>query len=173
MNLHHEIISESSFKNQHLYVKEYQMKKIYDGKLYLYFSIIVFGLGIILALIFLYSACMVEPEIKKLLSSEDNLNENLKKAYFKLKDPQIFARYQNFDNTAIPIKNIIQVYDKKIANNESFEKNDKIYLQLLLDRRELGSALTRNTMIFFFTLTILGMLLYFYELKQKKVNANN
>jgi hypothetical protein len=147
------------------------MTKINDGKLYLYFSIIVFGLGVILALVFLYSACIVEPEIRGLLSNEENIDVNLKQAYIKLKDPQIFARYQNFDNTAMPIKNIIQVYDKKIAGSEPFEKNDKIYLQLLMDRRELGSGLTRNTMIFFFALTILGMLFYFYELKQKKAGA--
>jgi hypothetical protein len=146
------------------------MLKINDSKLYLYFSIIVFGLGIILGLVFLYSACIVEPEIRNLLSSGENLNENFKKAYIKLKDPQIFARYQNFDNTGMPIKNIIEVYDKKIAANEPFDKNDKIYLQLLMDRRELGSGLTRNTMIFFFVLSIVGFLFLLYELKQKKDN---
>ncbi len=146
------------------------MKKIDDSKLYLYFSIIVFVLGILLGLVFLYSACIVEPEIKNLLSNEENVNENLKKAYIKLKDPQIFARYQNFDSTAMPIKNIIEVFDKKIKANEPFDKNDIIYLQLLMDRRELGSGLTRNTMIFFFILSVLGMLFYFYELKQKRTS---
>lgn len=147
------------------------MKKIDDSKLYLYFSIIVFVLGILLGLVFLYSAYIVEPEIKNLLSSEENINENLKRAYNKLKNPQIFARYQNFDNTAMPIKNIMQVYDKKISANEPFDKNDKMYLQLLMDRRELGADLTRNTAIFFFILTVLGMLFYFYELKQKRINT--
>ncbi|MFH0975771.1 MAG: hypothetical protein V1874_08300 [Spirochaetota bacterium] len=144
------------------------MKTINDSKLYLYFIIITFCIGIILGLIFSYSAFIVEPEIKELILSEDNIDENLKKAYQKLKDPQIFARYENFDFHAVSIKSIINVYDKKLETNEEFSKNDRIYLQILLNRRELGSLLTRNTMIFFFLLSLLGSAFYIYELKKSK-----
>jgi len=139
------------------------MRKINDSKIYMYFMMITFALGIVLGLIFSYSAFFVEPEIKALLSTDDNLSENYRKAYIKLRSPQIFARYENFDRAAMPIKTILKVYDEKIEKNDTFDKNDKMYLQVLLDRRELGSLLTRNTMIFFFLLTVLGMLFYLIE----------
>ncbi len=139
------------------------MIKINDKKLYFYFSIITFILGIILGIIFTYSAFIVEPEIRELLSLEDNINENYKKAYLILRDPQIFARYENFDRKASSIKSILKAYDERINNNENFVANDKIYLERLLDRRERGSLLTRNTMIFFFLLTLLGLIFYFFE----------
>jgi hypothetical protein len=144
------------------------MKKINDGKLYFYFIIITFATGILLGFVFAYSAFLVEPEIKYLLSNEDNINENYQKAFIKLKNPQIFARYENFDQTGMRIKTIIQVYDEKIEKNIIFDKNDKRYLELLLERREMGALLTRNTMIFFFLLSVVGLIFYIYEKKQNK-----
>ena len=84
------------------------MKKINDTKLYFYFIIITFAIGILLGFIFLYSTVFVEPDINKLLLAEDNINENYKNAYIKLKSPHIFARYQNFDSEASSIENIFQ-----------------------------------------------------------------
>ena len=144
------------------------MKKINDSKLYFYFIIITLAVGLLLGLVFSYSAFMVEPEIKKLLASEDNINENYKKAFIKLKNPQIFARYENFDQAGMRIKTIIRVYDERIENNISFEESDKKYLELLLERREMGALLTRNTMIFFFLLSILGLAFYSYEKRKNK-----
>lgn len=147
------------------------MKIINDSKLYLYFTLISFIIGILLLLIYSYSAFIVEPEIKKLISSEDNIDENYKKAFIKLKDPQIFARYENFDRISIPIKTIIKVYDAKIEANEAFVRNDVVYLQILLDRRLLGSQLTKNTTIFFFLLALLGAAFYLFERKTNKCNS--
>lgn len=144
------------------------MKKINDSKLYFYFIIITFAIGILLGLVFSYSAFLVEPEIRNFLSSEDNINENYRKAFIELKNPQIFARYENFDQTGMRIKIIIQVYNEKIEKNILFDKNDKRYLELLLERREMGALLTRNTMIFFFLLSVLGLIFYVYEAKQNK-----
>ncbi|MBN2038431.1 MAG: hypothetical protein JW864_00200 [Spirochaetes bacterium] len=147
------------------------MKRINDTKIYLYFSITTLILGIILGLLFSYSAFLVEPEINKLLSSGENISDSYRLAYNKLRSPQIFARYENFDRTASPIKTILKVYDEKIEKDETFDKNDKMYLQVLLDRRESGTRLTRNTMIFFFLLTVLGMFFYildFWQLKKSK-----
>lgn len=147
------------------------MKIINDSKLYLYFSLISLLIGILLLLIYSYSAFIVEPEIKKLISSEENINENYKKAFIKLKDPQIFARYENFDRISMPIKTIIKVYDSKIEANEEFKRNDVVYLQILLDRRLLGSQLTKNTTIFFFLLALLGVAFYLFERKTNKRNS--
>jgi hypothetical protein len=144
------------------------MKKINDSNLYFYFIIITFAIGILLGLVFAYSAFFVEPGIKQLLSGEENISDNYKNVFIKLKNPQIFARYENFDQPGIRIKTIIQVYDEKIEKNVPFDKNDKRYLELLLERREMGTLLTRNTMIFFFLLSALGLIFYIYELKQNK-----
>ena len=139
-----------------------------DSKLYLYFSIISCAIGILLAFIFCYSAFIVEPEIQRLLDSRDDVNGNLRNAYISLRNPQIFARYEKFDRVASPISTIIKVYDKKIDDKEKFAENDKIYLQILLDRRKLGAGLTRNTSIFFILLSITGWIFYFFELFQNK-----
>jgi hypothetical protein len=144
------------------------MKKINDGRLYFYFIIITFATGILLFLIFSYSAFFVEPEIKQLLSGEENISENYKSAFIELKNPQLFARYENFDQPGMRVKTIIQVYDEKLEKNISFDRNDKKYLELLLERREMGAILTRNTMIFFFLLSVLGLIFYIYEKRQNK-----
>ena len=149
------------------------MKRIDDRKLYLYFSIITIAIGIILALIFSYSAFIIEPDIEKLLSDEDNIGENYKNAYIMLKDPQIFARYENYDSISRPIESILKVFDKKIDQNDEFEMNDKIYLHILLERRKLGAQLTRNTSVFFLVLSILGWIFYFSEVWQLKTPADS
>lgn len=151
-------------------LKEKDMKDINDKKLYFYFSIVTVVIGIILAVIAYYSILVVEPEVRELLSKKENINENYKKAYVILKDPQIFARYQHFDSLA-PIKAIFKNFDSKLKKNEEFNQNDLVYLQdVLLERRVLGSELTRNTMIFFFLLSIMGWLFYFSEFRKKSVN---
>ena len=143
------------------------MKNRDDTKLYLYFSIITLVISIILGLIAFYSIIIIEPDIKRLLSVNENVSENLKEAYLKLKSPQIFAGYDNFDGIAQSIKTIIDDFDKRINNRGEFDKNDRIYLSILLERRSLGARLSRNTMIFFLLLSILGWGFYFHELRQK------
>lgn len=146
------------------------IKKINDSKLYLYASGITFVISVILALIFSYSAFIIEPQIKELLTVKDdsNLNDNLKKAFIMLKDPQIFARYEHYDRLARPIESIIKVYDKKLKDNEVLTEDDIIYLDILLDRRIRGSQLTRNTMVFFLLITLLGLIFYINEVRQTK-----
>ncbi len=146
------------------------MKKINDGKLYLYFSTITAVIGIILTIIFAYSTYFVEPEIEGLLEKQDNISDNFRAAYLKLKDPQIFARYENYDSISRPIESIITVFDKKIESGEAFEANDKIYLHVLLERRKMGAQLTRNTFIFFYAISLLGWIFYISELMQNKKN---
>jgi hypothetical protein len=148
------------------------MKKINDIQLYLYFSIITAVIGLLLTLTFSYSAYIVEPEIEKLLENQDNINDNFKNAYLKLKDPQIFARYENYDSISRPIESIIEVFDKRIKEGEAFEINDKIYLHILLERRKQGAQLTRNTFVFFYAISLLGLIFYFSERIQLKKNAS-
>jgi len=147
------------------------MKKINDIKLYLYFSIITAGIGLLLTLTFSYSAYIVEPEIETLLEKQETINDNFKTAYQKLKNPQIFARYENYDSISRPIESIITVFDKKIEDGEAFDINDKIYLHVLLERRKMGAQLTRNTSIFFYAISLLGWIFCFAEMIQNKKNA--
>ncbi|MDY6933838.1 MAG: hypothetical protein SVZ03_06400 [Spirochaetota bacterium] len=147
------------------------MKKTDDTKLYRYFSIITLIIAIILALISYYSILIVEPKVKELLSMSDNINDNYKEAYIELKNPQLFAGYNNYDAIARPIESIKKNFNNKIDNNEEFEINDKIYLSILLERRMLGSRLGRNTMIFFLMLSALGFVFCLYEIKQKKTRS--
>jgi hypothetical protein len=147
------------------------MKKFDDRKLYFYFSIITLVIGIILGLIAFYSILIIEPEIQALLSAEENIPQNYEKAYSMLRDPQIFARYEHFDRVAYPIKNILRDFDNRINEGEAFTADDQLYLEILLERRILGSRLTRNTMIFLFLLSLLGWIFFFYE--RRKVKASS
>ncbi len=141
------------------------MKKIDDRKLYSYFSIITAVIGLILGIIAYYSILRVEPRVAGYISAADNIQENYTKAYLILRDPQIFGRYENFDAAAQPIKMILKDFDRRVYNREPFTADDKIYLEILLERRTLGSHLTRNTMVFFLLLSLLGLGFCLYERK--------
>lgn len=138
--------------------------KVNDTKLYFVFSIITLALTIILASISYYSILFVEPEVLRLVNAQDNINENYKKAYALLRDPQIFARYENFDRESRWIRTTIIPYmDNKIYYSRDFTPDEKDYLLTLLSRRQQGSELGRNTAIFFLLLTLLGFGFYFFE----------
>lgn len=143
--------------------------KVNDTKLYLYFSIITFVITIVLGIISYHSIFIVEPEIKRLIESQDNINENYRKAYSMLRNPHIFARYENFDRDSRWIRTTIIPYmDNKIYYSRDFTPDEKDYLLTLLNRRQQGSILGRNTAIFFFLLTLLGIFFYFLERYQIK-----
>lgn len=144
------------------------MKKFDDRKLYFYFALITLIIAIILALISYYSILFVEPEIEGLLSARENVSESYREAYAKLRDPQIFARYEHFDRAAFPIKNIMDDFNRRIKGGEAFTPDDKIYLEVLLERRIRGSELGRNTTVFLLLLSLLGWIFYLYEVKKVK-----
>ncbi len=144
------------------------MKKFNDRKLYFYFSLITLIIAIILALISYYSILLVEPEIEVLLSARENVGESYREAYAQLRDPQIFARYEHFDRAAFPIKNILEDFNRRIKSGEAFTPDDKIYLEVLLERRMRGSELGRNTTVFFLLLSLLGWIFFLYEMKKVK-----
>jgi hypothetical protein len=138
--------------------------KVNDTKLYFFFSLITLLITIVLSSISFYSIILIEPEAKRLIKSQDNINENFRKAYAILRNPQLFARYENFDREARWIRTTIIPYmDNKIYYSRDFTPDEKEYLLTLLARRQQGSELGRNTSIFFLLLTLLGFGFYFFE----------
>ncbi len=139
------------------------MKKIDDSRLYLWFAAITLGIALVCGGIAGYSMFYVEPEIGALLAAEDDVATAYRQAYLMLRDPQIFARYENFDVAAQPVKFILRDFDRRVSGGEALAKDDGLYLGILLERRQLGSALTRNTAVFFALLSALGLGLFLYE----------
>ncbi|TAL34434.1 MAG: hypothetical protein EPN93_11975 [Spirochaetes bacterium] len=139
------------------------MRKINDTKLYFYFSIISAGLALVLGLVAAYSLVLVEPRIQERLGAANDIARNYKEAYVMLRDPQIFARYENFDGMSLGIKGVLKEFDDRMVKDGEFGIRDALYLEILLERRELGSRLTRNTAIFFGLLSLLGWGFFFYE----------
>ncbi|HQO00635.1 MAG TPA: hypothetical protein PLI62_00085 [Spirochaetota bacterium] len=144
--------------------------KINDTKLYLFFSITTLVIAVIIGSITYYSKLVVEPRVEKLIAAEGNVSENYRIAYSILRNPQMFADYENFDRESIWIKNVIIPYmDDKAFHSRSYTPDEKVYLEALMKRRKQGSDLGRNTVVFFTILTLLGLGFYLYE--RKKVNA--
>jgi hypothetical protein len=139
------------------------MKKINDTKLYFYFSIIAASVALILALTAAWSLLFVEPKAEAYLDASQNVAENYKQAYLVLRDPQIFARYENFDGLSMGIKGVLKEFDDRVVSGGEFGLRDGLYLEILLERRQLGSRLTRNTAVFFALLSLLGWGFFFYE----------
>ncbi len=141
--------------------------KINDTKLYLYFSIITLVIGILLGAVSYYSILVVEPRAQALISDEANVSANYRAAYGLLRNPQIFARYENFDQDERWIKNVVIPYmDEKVVQERSFTQDEKVYLEALLKRRQEGSVLGRNTMVFFVLLSVMGWGFLFYEMRK-------
>ncbi|HNX59728.1 MAG TPA: hypothetical protein PKK43_11565, partial [Spirochaetota bacterium] len=93
-------------------------------------------------------------------------------AYTKLRSPQIFARYENFDFISDRIKqNFLPRFDQMVKENAPITKEYRQYLEILLDRRAAGSKLGRNTMIFFFILSLAGLVFWMWEKKSVKKEA--
>ena len=70
-----------------------------------------------------------------------------------------------FTSTAIgmPVKSIIKRMDTMVFNKEPIPRDYRVYLNILLERRELGSRLGRNTMIFFFLASFIGCVFWLIE----------
>jgi len=145
------------------------MKRINDGRLYFYFAIITTVLAAIMGAIAYYSILLVEPEIRGHIDAKEDVGARYRSAYVMLRDPQIFARYENFDAAGMPAKTILRDFDKRMYKNEPFTADDRIYLEFLLERRMQGSRLTRGTMVFFALLSILGWGAFFHE--RRKASA--
>ena len=141
------------------------MKKINDRNLYFYFAIVTLLLGILVGGISFYSIKIVEPEVIRLMADESNIDSSYTAAYLMLRDPQVFAQYENFDKRGVLVKKSIIFFDQKIYSKEPItgEDEDKLYLEALLKRRQMGSRLGRNTMVFLLLLSTVSWGLYFFE----------
>lgn len=129
--------------------------KIDDSKIYLYFSIAVLVVGILFGLPGIYSRVVTEPAIESLITKNADANK-LKQAYIMLRNPHIFAGYDRFDEGGAGIEYILKEFDSRVAEQKEFTDNDKLYLELLLQRRQQGSDLSIKTMIYFILLSLLG-----------------
>ncbi len=127
--------------------------KIDDSKIYLYFSIAVLVAGILFGLPGIYSRMVTEPAIENRMTQDADTN-TLKQAYIMLRNPHIFAGYDRFDEAGIEY--ILKEFDTRVAEQKDFTENDKLYLELLLQRRQQGSDLSIKTMVFFMLLSLLG-----------------
>lgn len=139
------------------------MKKFDDRRLYFYFSVVTAVTAAVLAALACYSMCRIEPRVKALLSGTRDIDRDYRRAYLVLRRPQVFARYENFDDAAQPVKFILREFDRRIHGGERFTGEDRVYLDILLERRMQGSRLTRNTFVFFALLSVMGWVFYFYE----------
>ena len=163
------------------------MNFVNDSKLYKWFVIVTFAVGVILGAVSFYSILYVEPKIAKLLdagsavpAAPENADEAAKKAaeqkvseyftdaYKLLRNPQIFARYEYFDSIGMPVKRTLSSFDTKVYNKEPFLREHRVYLNILLERRELGSRLGRNTMLFFFAASLIGCGFWLFERRRAR-----
>ena len=141
------------------------MKKFNDSRIYLVSSIVAMAVGLILAGVSFYSILVIEPKVQNLLSAGADIEKNYSKAYLMLRDPQVFAGYNNFDAEGISVKNSLKYFDRKVYFGESIESSDRAYLEILMERRKKGSILGRNTMAFFMLVSCIAIGLFFQERK--------
>ncbi|HEY1406906.1 MAG TPA: hypothetical protein VF857_09880 [Spirochaetota bacterium] len=163
------------------------MIKYNDTKIYKWFTIVTFSVGVILGAISYYSILHVEPTIKKLLDEGSNIQITEKmtdaekiearakmsvymtEAYKRLRNPQLFARYENFDFFSDRIRSkFLPRFDQMVSEKAVITKEYRPYLEILLERRAQGSRLGRNTMVFFFLLSLAGALFLLWERRSVK-----
>jgi len=85
-----------------------------------------------------------------------------------LRKPHIFAGYNRYDEVGAGIEYILKDFDLRVAEKKDFDANDKMYLELLLERRKQGSDLSIKTMVFFVLLSLLGAIALVIEKTSKK-----
>lgn len=165
------------------------MKSINDSKLYLGFTIATFSIAVLLGAVSFYSIMSVEPKVEKYIAAgaavsvdqtapdakkelaAKKASESYVKAYELLRKGQIFGRYEYFDQLSSQIKNTIKRMDALVLEKKIIPGDYRIYLNILLERRMLGSRLGRNTMIFFFLLSLIGLGFYGSEKRWFKKQA--
>lgn len=145
------------------------MKKKNDTKVYFYAGIVTFVLAVILAIPSYYSICITEPKAEKLLNDTEHIDKSFKEAYLIIRNPHIFAGYDNFDARGISVKNSITYFDHLIYNGKEITAQQKKYIEIILDRRRKGSRLGRFSSFFFLSMTVVIGLAFLFERKQSKI----
>lgn len=144
------------------------MKKFNDSKLYFYFSIITVFLAIITGGISGYSRFFVEKKVAVLLNDEKNFEKSYREAYLVLRNPQLFALYENFDSQGEIVKRTLSYFDNKVYRKEAMKKEDRKYLELLFDRRQRGSRLGFNSAVFLVVISFVGFIMFIVEKRQAR-----
>ena len=143
-------------------------RKFYDGKLYLVFGIVTLALVFIISAISSYSHFVVEPEVRTLLDAGENIDENFRKAYIILREPQLFAGYEQFDGDSRRIEKFIESFDKLVYSGLGIMPDHKAHLEILLERRVSGTVLGYKTAVFVLIISLMSWLMYFLEKRQQK-----
>ncbi len=139
------------------------MEKINDKNIYLTFIIVPLIIALFLGGISVYSRIIVEPAASKLILSA----ETMKQGYVMLREPQLFAGYKYWDSDGSAVKNTIRYFDFMIYNGGEIKPEEKVYLDLLLQRREAGSTLGIKTALFMILLSVMGGIALFTETRKK------
>jgi hypothetical protein len=135
------------------------MEKINDSNLYKAFIIVPLVIALFTGGVSLYSKMSVEPAAAKLISSA----ETMKQGYVMLREPQLFAGYRYWDSDGTAVKNTIRYFDFMIYSGGEIKAEEKVYLELLLDRRKGGSMLGLKTAIFMIIISSMGGGMLFFE----------
>lgn len=140
------------------------MKKINDTKIYLSIVIAPLIIAILLGSISLYSKLVVEKKAKSLIESESTMKEG----YLLLREPQLFGGYKYWDSDGMAVKNSLRYFDSRIFNGGEIKPDEKIYLQLILNRRSSGSELGIKSAVFLLIISFTGFIAYMIERKKVK-----
>jgi len=162
------------------------MKKFNDVKIYFWFTLVTLSVAVILGALSFYSILHVESKVYRLLDAGSKVTVDEKatgvekdeaaskasvyytEAYLMLRNPQIFGRYENFDGDSEGLRRVLGYFDKVVSEKGTITPKEGVYLNLLLERRALGSRLGRNTMFFFLFLSVIGAAFLLYEKRSVK-----
>lgn len=142
------------------------MKNINDTKIYLSIIITPIIVALLVGGASLYSRLHIEPKAKALISSA----ATMKDGYLLLREPQVFGGYKYWDSDGMAVKNSLRYFDNKIYNNMDIRPDERIYLDLVLKRRESGSLLGLKTALYLLIVSLTGSVAYIFERKQLKVS---
>lgn len=140
------------------------MKNINDTKIYLSMIIAPLIIAVFFLSISLYSKLIVEKKAESLISSESTMKEG----YLILREPQLFAGYKYWDSDGMAVKNSLRYFDSKIYNGGEIKPDEKIYLQLILNRRKSGSELGIKSAAFLLVISFTAFIAYLIERKKVK-----
>ena len=142
------------------------MKKTNDINIYIILMTATLVVSAFFAGISLYSIASVEPEVRTLLETDTNSNGEYEDAYLILRSPQLFAAYGFWDAEGTSVRNTMRYFDSKIYRGLKIKADEKVYLELLLKRRESGARLGMKSALFFFLLSIAGFIAFIIEKKE-------
>ncbi|MCL2154395.1 MAG: hypothetical protein FWH53_01885 [Leptospirales bacterium] len=139
------------------------MKKIDDSKIYLTIFIVPLIIAVIISGISLYSIIVVESKARALIDSE--VSKSMKEGYIMLRKGGLFGKHNHWDIDGDIVRKSIRYYDNQLYNEAELTKDDKRYLNEILNRRESGSNLGIKTSLFLLIVSITGLAAYIFEKK--------